>query len=214
MSDKRIPQLTAANPGFIPDSADSLLVYDTSSDTTTAALISDAIPKGINNILFKTLQSNDTGGADSSSAQPWFPTAGAVSVAANKTYIFEGYLRLSRSVGTSSHTTSLLFGGTATLTSIAYRAIVNTSDVVTNAAANQTAVEVATATAVKAASTSATEQIAVWIRGIVRVNAAGTLIPQFKYSSAPGGAPTVLANSVFTLYPIGTGSVTSSGTWA
>ena len=211
---KRIPDLLTLYPGFIADTADGVITYDISADTTKASTVANLIPSGINGVLYKVLSSNDAGGGNVNTAQPWFPTTGAVTVASTKTYVFEGYLRTSRSAGTTSHTTSLLFGGTATLTSIAYRAIVNTGDVVTNAAVNQTAIEVATATIVKAASISASEQTSVQVKGIVRINAGGTLIPQFKYDVAPGGAPTVLSNSNFILYPIGTNTVTTSGTWA
>lgn len=206
---KRIPELVTLYPSFVPEYGDAILTYDTSADITKAATVANS-----SGTLFKALSANDTGGSNGTSAQPWFPTAGGVSVAASTSYFFEGILRLSRSAGTSSHTTSLLFAGTATLTSILYRAYVNTTDVVTNAAVNQTASEVATAVVVKAASTSATEQIEVHVVGIVRINAAGTFIPQFKYDVAPGGAPTVLANSFFKMTPIGSNAVTTAGTWA
>lgn len=164
-------------------------------------------------VMFKALSAL-AAGSDVATAQPWFPSLGGVAVAANTTYFFEGYLRISRAAGVVSHTLSLLFGGTATLTSIAYKADCNTGDVVTNLAENQTAIEVATATVVKAASTSATEQIAIKVSGVVRINVAGTFIPQFQYSAAPGGAPSILANSWFQLTPVGPGSVVSSGTWS
>jgi hypothetical protein len=70
------------------------------------------------------------------------------------------------------------------------------------------------AVVVKAASTSATEVIAILVTGIVRINAGGTFIPQFQYSVAPGGAPTVKANSYFHMFPIGDNTVTTRGTWS
>jgi len=206
---KRIPELITLYPNFVPDpSADGVVVYDASADTTKATL-----KQNNHGLLYKALSANDTG-TNVLTAQPWFPTAGAVTVTADTTYYFEGILRTSRAAGSTSHTTSLLFGGTATLTSILYRAYANTTDVVTNAAVNQTAAEVATATVVKAASTSTTEQIEVEVRGIVRINAGGTFIPQFQYSAAPGGAPTILANTYFKMQPVGSKTVTTAGTWA
>lgn len=205
----RIPDLTS----FTPAQTDSTVVYDLATDITKRSTIANLIPTGINGLLFKVLSGNATG-SDVNTAQPWFPTAGAVAVAASTTYRFEGYLRISRAAGSNSHTTSLLFGGTASLTGIAYQAFCNTGDVVTNLAMNQTTMEVATATVVKAASTSTTEQIIIRVYGVVRINAAGTFIPQFQYSAAPGGAPSILSNSHFMMYPIGTSSVTTSGTWS
>ncbi len=67
--------------------------------------------------IFKILTGDDTG-ANSNTAQPWLPTAGGVAVEAGTLYWFEGHLHLSRSAGNTSHTTSILFGGTATLTFI------------------------------------------------------------------------------------------------
>jgi hypothetical protein len=156
----------------------------------------------------------DTAGTDTATAQDWFPSEGDVTVASDTTYEIEGQLRLSRSAGTTSHTTGLLFAGTATLTNITYQATCNTGDTAANAARNGIAAEVATETVVKAASTSATEQIAVWVRGTVRVTTGGTFIPQFKYSAAPGGAPSVLKNTYFRLIPLGSASYASQGTWS
>lgn len=166
-----------------------------------------------NDELFKVLASNDTG-ADSNAAQPWFPTNGGVTLKANQTYFFEGYLRLSRAAGTTSHTTSLLFGGTATLTSISWMSMQNTGDAAGVGGISRSNAEVATATSIKAASTSGTEQIMCFVKGVVRTNAAGTLIPQFQYSAAPGGAPTVLAGTFFRLKPVGIGSLVESGSWS
>lgn len=163
--------------------------------------------------LFKILSAGATG-SDVNTAQPWFPSGGGVTVEASKTYLMEGMLLISRAAGANSHTTGLLFGGTATLTNISYHALCRTTDAAANAALNSTYINVATNTTVKAASVSTTEQICIEISGIVRTNAAGTFIPQFQYSAAPGGAPTILTNSYFCLTPIGTSSVTERGVWA
>jgi hypothetical protein len=212
-NNKRIPELINDNPGFVPDAADGLVVYDSSANITKGTIISSLIPSGINGLLFKNLSSNATG-TNALGVQPWFPSLGSVTVEASKTYVFEGYLRISRSAGTTSHTTSLAFGGTATVSSIAWSAVTNTGDTVASNTPSQVSAEVATATAIKAASTSATEQIAVYIKGTVRFSAIGTFIPQFSYSAAPGGAPSILANSNFTMYPIGSNTVVSSGVWS
>jgi hypothetical protein len=45
--------------------------------------------------------------------------------------------------------------------------------------------------------------------GSVLVNVGGTFIPQFQFSAAPGGSPTIQANSYFRLTP-----VTASGVWS
>jgi hypothetical protein len=63
-------------------------------------------------------------------------------------------------------------------------------------------------------SSSGTENITLWIRGVIRTNSATTFTPQIQYTSAPGGSPSILANSYFKLTPIGTNSVASVGNWS
>jgi hypothetical protein len=151
-------------------------------------------------------------GTNATGAQNWIPTGGAASVEAGVVYAFEGILNLTRSAGAVSHTTSLVFGGTATLTSILWRAQTNTGDTLANAVGNHAAGRVATAVVVKAASVSASEEISILVHGSVKINAAGTFIPQFQYSAAPGGAPTIQIGTRFTLTKKGSGFNTK-GTW-
>lgn len=169
---------------------------------------------GDNITLFKALSADDAGGQDVATAQPWFPTAGAVTVEASTSYFFEGFLHTTRAAGVTSHTTSVLFGGTATLTSILYYSVVNDGDTGTGLSVRTSRVAVATATLAKGTSTSATEVSAIYVSGIIRINGAGTLIPQFQYSVAPGGAPTIKDNTHFKMTKIGTNTVTTRGTWA
>lgn len=166
-----------------------------------------------NGDLFRILSADDAGGQNVLTAQPWFPTSGAVAVAGTTTYLMDALLLISRAAGAVSHTTGILFGGTATLTSIQYQADVNTGDVDATSADSRTISRVATNTAVKAASVSTTEQISIRLVGAVRINVAGTFIPQFIYSAAPGGAPTIKANSYFRMTPIGDNNVVSKGVW-
>ena len=164
---------------------------------------------------FIALTANYTG-ADSASAQKVFDasTNGAVTLAASTTYMMEGVYYITRAAGTTSHTLSTLFALSGTLTSIAYTA--ETTSTTGNAlgAVSRIYATAATGTAVTAASTTATENITVTIRGIVRTNSAGTFTPQIQYSAAPGGVPTILANSFFKLTPIGTNTVTAVGNWS
>jgi len=164
---------------------------------------------------FIALASNYTG-ADSASAQQVFnaSAAGAVTLAASTAYMMEGVYYITRAAGTTSHTLSTLFALGGTLTGIAYTA--ETTSTTGNAlgAVSRIYATGATATVVTAASTSATENITVTIRGIVRTNSAGTFTPQIQYSAAPGGAPTILANSFFKLTPMGNSSVATVGNWS
>jgi hypothetical protein len=91
---------------------------------------------------------------------------------------------------------------------------VKTGDAAGLAADSMVESAVATATQIKAASTSTTEVIVFTIEGIVRINAAGTFIPQFQYSAAPGGAPTIQTNTYFTMEAIGSNTSASVGPWS
>lgn len=156
----------------------------------------------------------DAAGQNVSTAQPWFPTAGGVLVTAGL-YEFEGVLTASRAAGTTSHTTSLLFGGSATVTVINYRANSRTGDADVLAPDSSFTILVPTAASVKAASTSATEQLAIAVKGMVVFSGIGTFIPQFQYSAAPGGAPTIRALSFFKMRRINAAAnAANQGPWA
>lgn len=218
----RIEALIDAAPGA--GDMPTRFVFSTNNDgsatlTERLRLKSDGlITTGVNDrlipgVLFKALVANEAG-ADVATAQPWFPTNSGVAVEAATTYMFEGLLWLSRAAGAVSHTTGLLFGGTATLTDIMYAAFPGEGDVVTINDVDIATFNVATLSNIKAASTATTEQIKVYVKGIVRITAAGTFIPQFQFSAAPGGAPTVQKSSFFRLEKWGSNVVASQGTWA
>ncbi len=171
-----------------------------------------AASTGFGDMIERRLDATQSG-TNGTAAQNWFPTNGAPTVEAGVVYGFDGLLNMTRAAGTTSHTTSLLFGGTATLTSILWRASCNTGDTLANAAQNHAAGRSASAVVVKAASTSATEEVSLRVEGSVKINAAGTFIPQFSYSAAPGGAPTIQIGSYFYLIKKGSGFNTR-GTWA
>jgi hypothetical protein len=140
---------------------------------------------------------------------------GAYTVLGNTTYEFEA-VYLITNTGTTSHTWSVLFGGTATFTSLAY-SIEARSDAASTPSTtghNFGFAKVATAVAVTAASTSATENVVIKLRGLMRINAGGTLIPQVKLSAATGGTEKMLANSFFRCWQIGNGSIATVGTWS
>lgn len=171
----------------------------------------------VNTQHFIALVNNYTGN-DVNTAQKVFdsPTNGTMTFAASTTYMLEATYYITRSVGSNSHTLSTLFaiGGGGSLTSIAYTA--DTTSTASNilGAVSRIYATAATATVVTGASTATNENITVTLRGIIRTNAAGTITPQIQYSAAPGGAPSILANSYLRLIPIGTNSVASVGNWS
>lgn len=166
-----------------------------------------------NPLLMRALDADGTG-ANVNTAQPWFPSLGAVTLVASTTYFVSGVLALVRAAGTTSHTTGILWGGTATLTNMFHHTECNVGEVDTLLPVSRAVGHVATLINVKAASVSATEAISMLVHGIVRCNAAGTFIPQFQYSVAPGGAPTIRRNSFIRLEPVGSNTFTTLGPWS
>lgn len=159
-------------------------------------------------------------GTNVNTAQPWFPGGGAtgITLPAATTYFFQGELSHIRSAGTTSHTFGNLFGGTATLTSIGYiaRAVAADSSVFLALGSQQISrISVATNTQIwSTASINADQVVIVRVEGIVRINGAGTFIPQFQFSAAPGGAPTISANTWFMMWPIGINTMLNVGNWS
>lgn len=179
---------------------------------TVEGLLPEEVPADLTD-LWRILNADATG-QNVSTAQPWFPSNGTVSLEANTTYEFEGQLHISRAAGTTSHTTSILFAHNATFFNIQGQAGAKEGDTIASADLSIVGFTDENAVVVKAASTSATEQILVRVRGIVRINAAGTFIPQFQYSAAPGGVPIIKTGSFFRLRKLGNGTLQSIGTWS
>lgn len=157
---------------------------------------------------------------DSATAQKAFnsPTNGQITLPASTSYEFEALYMISNT-GTTAHTWSTLFAGTATITALDYSVLAYTG---VTSAATLTAVSGAfqatgagslptTALAVTASSTSATEFVQIRLRGTIRINATGTLIPQVKLSAQPNGTEKMLRGSFFRMTPFGSDTTASLG---
>lgn len=155
----------------------------------------------------------DATGSNVNTAQPLFPTLGSLTIPINVSFEFECEFVITRAAGTTSHTTTFGFGGTATIGSARY--FVDVCNPSSNAlTAVQRLYSTGTPPVITAANTSATEIIMASVRGIIRTTGGGTLIPQFQYSAAPGGAPTIVANSFFRVRPLGAYALARVGNWS
>lgn len=142
-----------------------------------------------------------------------------VTLSGSTQYAFEAVYALSKTAGTTAHNFNILFGGTATYNSVNFMftrsaSITSFTDVT---AYQQMAgyIQTQNATTLITGSSGASVYITVTTKGIVSINAGGTLIPQYSLSAAPGGAWTTAAGSYFLIYPISAaGSNISVGTWA
>lgn len=160
---------------------------------------------------FKVLTADDTAGQAVNTVQPWFPTNGTLTVQAGKTYKMEGLLKLTH--GATSHSTGLSIGGTATLTSLDYYAQAHRSaaDTIISVFSGIHIASAANATVDVAGTQAATY---IMINGILRSNAAGTIIPQFTFSANPTGTITAKRNSFFRLTELGDNTVAASAGWS
>lgn len=147
----------------------------------------------------------------STSAQNIFAAANdTLTVVASTTYRFRA--RLLFNTGTTTHTTAFGLGGTATFTSIAYTSHATSSAADTLATPQTRHVATASAAVLTATSVAATTNIV--IEGVMRINAAGTIIPQVTFSAGPTGTCETAIDSYFEIEPIGSNTVAAVGPWA
>jgi hypothetical protein len=154
-------------------------------------------------------------GANATGAQSTFGVG--VTLAASTQYEFEGIYILSKTAGTTSHTISSLFGGTATINNINYNILtIEGSSLPLNLTGALTGCNnTVSAFVATDAFTGASNSVAIVIKGTVSANAGGTFIPQYSLSAAPGGAYTTQIGSYFKIAPLGaSGSNISIGSWA
>jgi hypothetical protein len=153
--------------------------------------------------------SADTAGANNNSLQlPWNALTDA-SVRASTTYDIEMWIGWTKSAGTTGHTVDIGFaGGTCTFTDFKGELVGHAAAGSAWNQANSLRYTSATAQAMTTSLTSAAENGTARFKGRAIINAAGTFEPQFRYSAAPGGAPTWLRGSFFRLRPLGDGDVT------
>lgn len=144
----------------------------------------------------------------------------AVSLQSNTTYAFEGLYILLKSAGTTSHTINTSFPGTSTLNNIYYLVLEGDSSGQYNALATTVKSIVRNTAdgtvATTGALTAASQYASFYIKGVVVVNAAGTFVPTYNLSAAPGGAYNTANGSYFAIWPVSVGSSSnvSIGSWA
>lgn len=141
-----------------------------------------------------------------------------VTLSASTIYVFEGFYMLIKGSGTTGHTISYGFGGTATVNNAAFAGVASLN-ATSSAPINTNVFSGFTQSLASTAYTTSLTASGVWTSfrfwGTVSVNAGGTFIPQYTLSAAPGGAYTVQIGSFINIYPIGaSGSNISVGTWA
>ncbi len=143
-----------------------------------------------------------------SGVQSCFPAATDVwTLAASTTYFFEGTYHVIHS-GTLTTAMAFALGGGASITSIAYDVISNVAAANTTVTANNSTYVTQVASTVVTVSTTGNKLIR--FRGIIRMNAAGTVTPQINFSGT-ATSPSMGVDSWIRFTPIGTNTVASVG---
>jgi len=133
-----------------------------------------------------------------------------ITVQANTTYKF--FMSADKTSGAVSHSVSLGFlPTTATVTNIEYTGFSWITAVGTQTASNTNFKTKATATtAINAAGANATNSWILW--GTITIGATGgTITPQIKFSTDPGGTILLKAGSYFSIQAIGNNTFTEQG---
>jgi len=161
---------------------------------------------------FSIVPSGNFGLSAASGVQSAFPTTGDVwTFAANTAYFFEGFYDISTG-STTTKTIALAFAaaGGGSITSCKYFAIgqkvaINT----TGTTQSSCAVDTNASTVILPTGTETRS----WIhfKGILRMNAAGTITPQINFSANPGGTNTMNVNSYIRFTPIGSDTTNIAG---
>jgi hypothetical protein len=160
---------------------------------------------------FITVQGGTRTLASQTAAQKIFgtPTNGALTVGAGRSYWFEGYVTLSAMSATSG-AFGFAFLGTATFTTIGWISEGVKAALATAAATQQTANTTAANTAIVTATTNTVGWF--YIKGLMRINAGGTIIPAVSLGIA--AAAVVGQDAWFRIRAIGTNTVVSQGNWS
>lgn len=137
-----------------------------------------------------------------SGVQSAFAAAGDVfTLVGSTTYQFEGIYYITKSGTTCTTAMAFALGGGASVTFIAYNALAQ------NVAANTTGATFGGAWVNQVGSTvinaTSTGEVVIRFRGLVRMNAGGTVTPQVNFSAAPT-SPVMKAGSFIMFTPIGT----------
>lgn len=185
--------------------------------SATALAIKSTIPAGTG--VTPTIQvicpSSATALTSGATAQNVFSPVGfdTITVQASTTYMFDG-LYIIKTTGAVTHTISMSFAlTTATITNCSWTTMSYPLAAPPVAAGRaQDSNFFASVAGGLVNATNATAYNIVKFEGIMRVNAAGSVVPQITFSAAPTGTNTLEIGSYLRFYPIGSNTIDSVGT--
>lgn len=197
MADTKITELTILTPVLETD------IFPVVSDPAGTPITKKVTLKTIlDTRLNFSIVGSDFSLTAGTAVQSAFSTTGDVfTLLGSTTYEFEGIYYITKSGATCTTALAFLLAGGATVTSIAYQVVAHNTAVNTTGATlagtwvNQVAATVINATAVG--------EVAIKFKGLIRMNAAGTVTPQIQFSAAPT-TPVMKVNSYIKFTPIAT----------
>ena len=186
-------------------------------DATVSSLTSqNASGTGVSPTIQIICPSSATALTSGATAQNVFSPVGfdTITVQASTTYMFDG-LYIIKTTGGVTHTISMSFSlsGGASITNCSWTTMAYplAAPPVTPIRAQDTNFFAAVAGG-NVNTTNATAYNVVKFEGIMRVNAAGSVVPQITFSAAPTGTNTLEIGSYLRFYPIGSNTIDSVGT--
>jgi hypothetical protein len=188
-------------------------INTTLAPSPTAILRSNiGVPRIVPDMQIASIKSAKTALTNSITTEQAIFTAAndTLTLKAATTYRFRA--RIGLNTGATSHSTAFSLGGTATFTALGYSAsttsaalgVISTPQMVSGSGAG--------ATTLCAASTATRTDIL--IEGEMRINAAGTIIPQISFSAGPTGTCEVDFDSFFEIWGVGPNSADAVGDWS
>lgn len=210
MADTKISALTAAS---VAADANEIPINEagTSKKITNSQVVTYLATKGLAPAYVTTVDSDVTG-TNGTALQNIFPAAqDTFTAVASTAYLFELFMSVTN--GATTCTKSLAFnGGACTFTSIRYWYMGQTIAINSQGATqNSGHTDTAASTACLATGTASWF---IFVQGMMRINGAGTMIPQFQFSADPTGTILIKKDSYMIMRPVGTNTFAANGAWA
>lgn len=159
-------------------------------------------------VMYSIVSSSNFTLSTSTGVQTAFESTGDVwTLAAATTYEFEGIYYITKSGTTCTIAMAFALAGGASVTSIQYWTNAN------NTAGGGLGGIVATTVSSTVATTTTTGNQAIFFKGLIRMNAGGTVTPQIDFSASPT-SPVMNANSYIKFTPMGTNTQNTVGSVA
>ena len=137
----------------------------------------------------------------------------SINLAANTVYEFEGSFALKKTSGTNPHSIGLGFAGSIGVNHVLYH--VTHINSALNSASTPTSIMINTVSNTTVSSNTNVDNHNIFLKGTISVGSAGSFVPQYKLSDAPGAAFDTLAGSYFKMEPIGSANTNINvGSWS